>query len=360
LALRAGGDAAGAVAALERASGSGSSSIELRARMELEFVRLLEDREVPDSDLIALATAAIPTFETLNDDRSLGRAWLLTGFVHGARHMRCKTWERSAEKALVHYRRAGWPAATCLGQLANALYHGPVPASEAAKRCEELLVEYGLGPADEANLAVFLGGLRAMLGDTEAGRRLVARARETFDELGQTGLVAALCGMVGGEIESLAGDYASAEQTLLESCELLASLRLESTFSTRAGELAAAIYAQGRYDEAAEWLRKAQRTASGGDLDARSAWQPVQAKLLARDGQHEQAQQLAFEALSAARTTDALNQRARVLIDVAEVFRLGGQEQSGVAFTDEARRTYEEKGNRAALERLAAPAARKA
>src|SRR5439155_5153095 len=146
LALRARGDAAGAVAALQRASGSGSSSIELRARMELEFVRLLEDREVHDADLVALAAAAIPTFETLNDDRSLGRAWLLTGFVHGARHMRCKTWERSAEKALVHYRRLGWPAATCLGQLANALYHGPVPASEAAKRCEELLAESGLGP----------------------------------------------------------------------------------------------------------------------------------------------------------------------------------------------------------------------
>src|SRR5439155_23449669 len=119
LALRAGGDAEGAAAALELASGNGSSPIELRARMELAFVRLLREPGAQDHELIDLAGAAIPTFEALNDDRALGRAWLLTAFVHGGRHLRCKAREEAAERALFHYRRAGWPAATCLGQPAK-------------------------------------------------------------------------------------------------------------------------------------------------------------------------------------------------------------------------------------------------
>jgi class 3 adenylate cyclase/tetratricopeptide (TPR) repeat protein len=358
LALRAGGDAERATEALtfaaREASSVGDAHIELRAQMELSFLRVLEDPGTNGQDLLEIAQAAIPTFEALRDDRALGRAWLFSGYVHGGSHLQCKAWEEASECALASYKRNGWPAATCLGQLSQALYQGPTPAQEATARCERLLAEDAVGPAGEANVLVFLGGLLAMGGQLEDGRALVTRARETFDELGQIGLAAALCGEVGPMIEVLAGDWQAAELALRESCEMLERARLNITFATRAGELAAALYALGRYAEADMWARSAEDAASNDDLDARLAWQPVRAKLLARDGDHDRAQQLARDAVLAAQTTDALNKCGRVLLDYAEVLRLGGREEDATQSTEEARRNYEQKGNLAAAARVAA------
>ena len=358
LAFRAGGEAQRATDSLtfaaRAASSVGDAHIELRARMELSFLRLLEDTGTSGKELLEIAQAAIPTFEALKDDRALGRAWLLTGFVHGGRHLRCGEWEKASERALDAYRRADLPVATCLGQLSQALYQGPTPAPEAIARCERLLTEEMVGPSGEANVLVFLGGLLAMRGRLDEGRGLVTRAREIFDELGQLGLAAALCGEVSGAIEVLAGDWSAAELVLVESCELLQRARLNSTFATRAGELAAAIYAQGRHAEADEWSQAAERATSKDDLDARLAWQPVRAKLLAQRGDHDHAQRLAHDAMSAAQRTDALNRRARVHLDHAEVLRLGGREDDANDSTEAARRDYDRKGNLAGVGRIGA------
>jgi class 3 adenylate cyclase/tetratricopeptide (TPR) repeat protein len=357
LALRAGGDARRATDALSfaarAASSVGDAHVEMRARMELSFVRLLARPGAHDDELLDLAEKAIPTFEALNDDRALGRAWLLAGYVHGGRHLRCKDQEEAAERALAAYRRAGWPAATCLGQLSSALYKGPTPAPEAAARCEALLAADAVGSAEEANVLVFFGGLLAMLGQFDAGRSAVAHARDAFDELGQVGL-AALCGEVAGAIEMLAGELEAAERIFIESCELLRQARLDTTLATCAGALSEAIYSQGRYAEADEWTRNAESAASDGDLDARLAWEPVRAKILARLGEHERAQRLARTSVAAALGTDALNQRARALLDLAEVLRLGGHEPDAAEFVEQARRDYERKGNLAGAGRLAA------
>jgi len=127
-------------------------------------------------------------------------------------------------------------------------------------------------------------------------------------------------------------------------------------FATRAGELAAVIYAQGRYVEADRWTEESENAASKDDLDARLAWQPVRAKLLAQRGEHELGQQLARDIAAAAQGTDALNQCARVLLDLGEVLHLGGREDDASELTEQARRKYEEKGNVAGAARITAAA----
>ena len=359
LALRAGGEAQRATDALMRAERdsalAGDAHIELRAQMELSFARLLENAGTSDDEVLKIIETAIPAFEALRDDRALGRAWLLSGFVHGGRHLHCKAWEEASERALDAYRRAGLPVATCLGQLAQALYQGPTPAPEAIARCEQLLAGEMVGPAGEANVLVFLGGLLAMRGQLDEARAHVACARKTFDELGQLGPAGALCGGVGGAIEVLAGDWQAAELVLHESCELLQRARLNSTFATRAGELAAAIYEQGRFAEADSWSRAAENAAAEDDLDARLAWQPVRAKLLARSGEHDDAERTARVAGVAAQSTDALNKRARVLLDLADVLRLVGRAAETPELIEQARRDFEQKGNVAGADRIAAP-----
>src|SRR5207248_305860 len=152
-----------------------------------------------------------------------------------------------------------------------------------------------------------------------------------------------------------AGDFSAAEAILRESCELLQRVGLESTLATRAAQLAAALYEQGRLVDAEEWLHNAERVTAPDDLDARLVSQPLRAKLAARSGDHERAGNLALEALAFAEQTDALNQRARVLLDVAEVESLAGRRSEAATLVERARLEYERKGNRLALQRLGQP-----
>ena len=94
--------------------------VELRAEVELLGCHLLDEPRTAPERLLELAPRALPIFEALGDDRSIGRTLMLTGWVHGG--MRCQhaLWEASAELALAHNRTGGWPVATCIGHIAAA------------------------------------------------------------------------------------------------------------------------------------------------------------------------------------------------------------------------------------------------
>jgi hypothetical protein len=196
-----------------------------------------------------------------------------------------------------------------------------------------------------------------MLGRLDDGRALVARARRTFEELGQLGFSAAACGEVSAAIEVLSGDFAAAERILSASCDVLERARLTSTFATAAGALAGVIYAQGRYDEADAWTVRAEEAGAADDLDARLAWQPVRAKILARRGEHAAADRVARAVATAVLATDALNRRAWVQLDLAEMRRLIGDEREASRLVANAREDFTAKENVPALERLASAAA---
>ena len=50
-------------------------------------------------------------------------------------------WRRAAERALVHYERAGWNPTAAISSIAAALYHGPTPVREAMRVCQSLAAE---------------------------------------------------------------------------------------------------------------------------------------------------------------------------------------------------------------------------
>ena len=115
-------------------------------------------------DLLAVARGAVPAFEALDDDRSLARAWLLIGYVRGGIHGNHAAWKEAEERALVYYRRTAFPPATCLGQIAAAIYWGPTSVSPGIERCIELLDDETLGYVGRAAVIPYLGGLHAQLG----------------------------------------------------------------------------------------------------------------------------------------------------------------------------------------------------
>ena len=354
LALRTSGDLRGAEDVLSEAVDDSVAArdqrLELRARIERANVRTFRH---PDAapEVLELAANAVPVFEKLGDDRALGRAWFLVGLAKGSFQRDSASWEDAATKAVAHYRRAGWSPGSALDGLASALYYGPRPVEEAIARCAALLEEHRGDRASEANILAYMGGLEAMRGRFDEGRTLVGDAEARYLELGQTLSAVDHCGFVSGAIEMLAGRPEAAEELLRGACELCIRTNEAALLATRATQLADSIYVQVRYDEAAEWIRISREHAAPSDLDAQMHCQSVEAKLQARSGSFADAEDGARRAVALSDQTDALNDRAQVLLDLAEVLRLAGRHDDSLEAIARALALYERKGNAVAAER---------
>jgi tetratricopeptide (TPR) repeat protein len=124
-----------------------------------------------------------------------------------------------------------------------------------------------------------------------------------------------------------------------------------SALATRAADLAETLVALGRDDEAEQWSLTAQTRALADDLTVQPLWRAARAKVLANRGLFPGAEQLARKAVSLAEATDALNQRARVRLDLAHVLERAGRAEEAAAEVEEAVALYTAKGNVVAAER---------
>jgi tetratricopeptide (TPR) repeat protein len=305
-------------------------------------------------ELLEIASASIPVLESYGDDRALGRAWLSVGHIRGGFYCQYAAWKDAASRAATHYRRSGWSPSNALDHLGVALYFGPTPVSDGMAQCETLLREYEGDRASEANILVWMGGLEGLRGNFEAARALVSRARGNYEELGLTMAATDTCGRVLGSIEMNAGCPEKAEEALRQACELLEQMHQTAVLATRAAQLADAVYAQGRIDQAEFWTRVARTSAGEEDLDAKLCWQPVQAKLFASNGALEEAERLARETLVLVSGTDALGRHADSLLVLAEILRLSARLDEADKLTNESLRLYEVKGSVVAAERTRA------
>jgi tetratricopeptide (TPR) repeat protein len=318
--------------------------IELRAKVEVGRLHIFTGGRETADELLALAMDAVPVFEATRDERALGRTWRIIGTVQGAVACRNAVWQAAAEEALIHYRAAGWPVATCLAEIAAALYYGPAPAVEALHRCETLLAEASIG--GEAGVLVFAGGLQAMLGEIGTGRGMVKSARERYEDLGQSNLAATSCAVIEADIERLAGDDSVVEQVLRANYGVFERMNEVAHMAGCSAELADTLYRQERYDETAEWVERARR-GRADDRPTQFLWRAVSAKLAARSGSAD-GEALAREAVRLADETDALNQRARVWLDLSEVLELRGEVDEAAQALRTAISLYEKKENRVA------------
>jgi hypothetical protein len=85
-----------------------------------------------------------------------------------------------------------------------------------------------------------------------------------------------------------------------------------------------------------------------GDLHAGVPWRTIEARLTTRRGNFELAERLAREALGMINQTDAICQRAKVHLDLAQVLRLADREAEACEAAEAAIALYEAKGNVAA------------
>jgi DNA-binding SARP family transcriptional activator/tetratricopeptide (TPR) repeat protein len=330
--------------ALEAAAASTERRIRLRARLELAARAALGGSAAPD-DVLAIAGEAIPIFEALEDERSLGRAWMLSGWIRGGALVQNADWQDAAERALAHYQRAGWRASTCIGHIAAALYHGPTAAPTAIERCHALLEEAVDDLPAEAAVATHLGGLYAMTGDFGMARPLLERGRFLYTELGRKPALRRTCNVIEAAVGRLRGELDAVAELLEASCaELLATGDIFH-LASQAAELADVLVELGRLDAAELWLRRADEHRHPRDVEGSIFVLRTRARL---DGDLN----LAQEAAQLADATDALNLSASVQVALADLLKRGGRRADATRALRTARDLYRRKGNAAAEARL--------
>ena len=345
------GESAQACDALREAAVLGERRIELRARFEEGLIASLVDSS-DVSRLLDLAEQGRPVFEALGDDRALGRVWMATGWVRGGAFGQSAEWKEAAERALIHYQRAGWPTTTCIGHIAAALYLGPAPVPAAVAQCASLRDGAVDDLAGEASVSAHLGGLHAMAGRFEEAARLLSRAREIYTDLGLVPSLLLTCAPLEARAARLRDDLEVAAGTLTESCRQLLGAHRGFHLATQAAELADVLCELGQQDEAEEWCGIAERHARADDLSGGVSVGIARARLLARKGSPSEATVLARDAVSLADRTDELNLRAAARVALCDVLHLAERTAEAAVELAAATALFEAKGNAAATDWL--------
>ena len=293
-----------------------------------------------------LAAAWLPQFTAQGDDRGLAITHRVMAWVwgNGGRH---RDAQRSLELAWRHARQVGdtRQALDCLGSLRVAVNLGPTPSSEALR----LFRGYATGVTsrlEQARTELAEAWALAMQGAVVEGRALVARSRATYQELG---LVHEDAGSVQilYLVEEMALNAGGAADDLFAVARTLETMGETNIRATVLGMLADSLLHQGRDEEAEPFTRVSEELADPHDVDAQIRWRRARARLLARRGDPQTAEHLAREALDLVAATDALNDHASTLLDLAEVLRIAGRAEEASAIVSEAIVLYDRKENRA-------------
>jgi len=324
-----------------------------RALVDLTLVRLQVETEHETEDEIVRVTAlAIPVFEAASDHSSLARAWKLLAQRDLHLLLRYGAALERLERALDHATRAGdaGEQAEIRFWAALSIIYGPTSAEEAVARIDELFAQT-TGPYERAHRSAFLASVNALRGRFDEARSLGAEAAQIYRELGLKLLVAGMTN-IWGPIELLAGDPVAAERTLRGGYDGLEEMGDKAFLSTVAGRLAGALYEQGRYDEADHYAATCSDAAAPDDLVSQILWRSVRAKVLARQGEREEAEQFARAAVRLGETTEAIELRGDTLSDLAEVVDLAGRRDEAIHHAREALLLYEQKGVVPSIRRL--------
>jgi tetratricopeptide (TPR) repeat protein len=315
-----------------RATVGGSPGWETAARQDLqEAIALLE--ELDDAAGLARAWRLFVYLDVLD----FGDARILRRVLHYAR--------RSKDPRLVRWAH---------GASAWHCFWGPTPVDRCIELCRELLADTGGDPTGTADLLGQYGGLLAMSGDPDGGIRLFAQAEAIRADLG-AGLIGAYRSVDRGYLYLLAGRPAEAEAGLRRGYDHLGRIGDLNLLPSVGALLAQAIDRGGGPGEEIEQLaRTFQDPADARDLFAQIWSKSALAKVLARRGDHKDAEALAREAVRLATACRSPNLHGDSLLDLAEVMRQAGHLTDAAAAINGALRQYQPKGNIASTNRARA------
>jgi predicted ATPase/class 3 adenylate cyclase len=304
------------------AAAAGAAALGARIRILLTEIHVSQGG--PEDQALTECQAAAAVLEAEDDLEGLAEAWKLTGMI--------RFWlgdspadQQALERAMAYARQGGHRRVQLQASfwLATTFMLLPVPADAAIPRAEQLLQTADGEPRAEADILMPLSILYAYSGRFADARRAIARTRSVYDSSG-TKIRRAMAAHVAGEIELIAADPATAERHLREACEAYRAIGERGYVSTVLGNLAEALYAQGRLGEARQLTEEAEAAAAPADIDAQARWRTARAKVLARVGEFSAAQVLLDEAQALVSPTCWAPLQAGILLARAEVDQLAG------------------------------------
>jgi tetratricopeptide (TPR) repeat protein len=323
----------------ERASAAGDRVGELCGRVKASLFRTFLEPEGETEKLAALLALALPVFQAAADDVALSIGYAALGQVANMRAQMDAGLE-ACERAAAHARQAGLPH-EFVGWRAAFRFFGTTPVSELLVWLDENEPREGRGHSHR----VYRAGALAMLGRFDEARAILAETRAELAERGGGIRLANTTGQDSVDVELWAADPAAAAELGAEGCRLYEELGEKSFLSTAAGKLAQALYALDRLEEADVWAGRTAELGSSDDAMTQMLWRQVRAKVLARRGQHAEAERLAREAVAIGEETDMLDAQGNAYADLAEVLQLAGQADEAAAALEQALERYERKGN---------------
>jgi tetratricopeptide (TPR) repeat protein len=242
------------------------------------------------------------------------------------------------ERALAHSRRAGderREAASIRYIVSDALW-GPEHVEQALTRCRAIL-DGASNRRVQANCLVRIGGLEGLAGRFDAAREAVAQARMIMDDFGLRHLKAHSTD-VAVLIEMLAGDYGAAEREARAAYAVLEEMGDRTYQASEAHLIAEALEAQGRSDEAEEWLAVREVWRAGDPAD-----EALRARILASRGLLDDAERLVRSALDQGAESPVPNSTDS-RFTLAEILALAGRTEEAREAAEQCLRRYEAKG----------------
>ena len=334
---------------VERTAAAGDRVSELSARIKEAVVRISFEPEGATDDLAAIAEQAMPEFKNAGDDLALYIGYSALGQVALMR-ARMDAMLDAYERAFDHAQQAGLVHEIVIGR-ASARFFGTTPVPELLAWFDEQERRYARVPH---NIPRFRAITLAMLGRFDEARALQAEVRAQLADRGGGILLGTMMGQDSVIVELLAGDPAAGVELGQEGCRLLDELGEKGFLSTAAGNLAQALYALDRLEEADACAGRAAELGASDDAITQMLWRQVRAKVLARRGEVEEAVRLARESVATGDETDMLVQQGDTYADLGEVLLLAGKPGEAAAALEQAVERYERKGNVVSTQRVQA------
>jgi DNA-binding SARP family transcriptional activator len=328
---------------LEQARLEGNRLLEQAMHLERARIRMITGPDPTSLDEIREeAERALEVFSTSGDHARAAQACYVLAIVH-EREGAIREMEKVSRLGLAHADRSGrlreevgprW-------NLALAVRAGETPVREAVRTCEEIIGRRGMfHPGVLCELAT----LRAMEGEFDEARAMIARARRDMVERWRFHRPLMWAARSSAAVATLAGDIEGSERELRAALQLALRFREREPVARIAAGLSRVLFARGRAKEAGEFATMSEDYAPAEGLTAQALWRAAKARVMVSRDDHLEAERLAREAVGLA-PAEMPNLRADLLMDLAGVLLWARQRAKVQPVIAEAIELYGRKGN---------------